>query len=434
MKIKEIIKKLMYIVRGKRLVTQGGGDPEPEVLPTPTFGTVTKTQTTFSQPLTNLPSGASVVWTFNSVVDTGQTGGTFSKTGLTANTAYSLTAKYTKSGSTDSSVASTSITTDASVGVTKADLNAYNTNAFYADAANVVGGGALVDGAIISGFPDALTDKVIPYAGQTTPSRGRPKYFEGTIPFYNEKEVYFYGYDSGQGWPAYTNPQEMTLVFRKMPGQDFEAMSIDNYIGEAGGQLRVGDQFGTIGANTASTSFEITIIHVRITASGSNRIWTVWKNGTQIGSYTCTSSRGSYAINVHTNAADHDFIAKFYKQGVMSDSDRTAYLEKLNTYFGAGSLPNKPYASNVGCTRSGSGNNTYTASYSYNGVNPQNVSAVEYQWYELINEGGFTQVKLAGTTQSIFYNGANAIRPEVKVTDNQGNTWRFVNYPGWVAR
>ena len=327
---------------------------------------------------------------------------------------------------------SPAFTYTAPTGVTKADINVYVTNAFYADQANIVGGGALVDGAVIDSFPDALTNKVIPYAGQATPSRGRPQWFDGGVTFYNEKEVFFYGYDSGQGWPVNNNPQEMTIVLRIRPGQDWEAISGDIYIGFGGGQIRVADQYGYIAGTTLPPMLSVAVLHVSVTESGGSTITKLWVNGVYKGQYSMTGSkkRGAYQINAYTNATDHDFIAKFYKDGLMSDADRTAYLTKLNTYFNTGAMPTNPYASNVTCSKSG---NSYTAGYTYNGVNPENVGAVEYEWYELdTSSGGFVQAKLASTAKTISYSGGKLIKPEIRVKDNQGNSWRFIGYPGWV--
>lgn len=85
-------------------------------LPKPVFGSVTKTDSAVSLSVINLPSGAAVVWTFNSVTDATQTSGTFSKTGLNASTSYTITAKFTKSGYNDSAVTTTTITTNTAGG------------------------------------------------------------------------------------------------------------------------------------------------------------------------------------------------------------------------------------------------------------------------------------------------------------------------------
>ncbi|MGC4233799.1 MAG: hypothetical protein QM594_12550 [Niabella sp.] len=89
-----------------------GGCGNPEILPMPVFGTVTKDENSFTVPITNRPDGAAVVWTVDSVIDS-ETGDTLSKSGLEPDTDYEVTAKFTKAGAIDSQVGTIEITTDA---------------------------------------------------------------------------------------------------------------------------------------------------------------------------------------------------------------------------------------------------------------------------------------------------------------------------------
>lgn len=89
---------------------------QPEQLPTPVFGTVSKTANSLSIPVTNLPSGATIEWTFDGVVDNLQTGTPFVKSGLTAETEYSVSARFLKPGLTDGPSSEISVTTNAEGG------------------------------------------------------------------------------------------------------------------------------------------------------------------------------------------------------------------------------------------------------------------------------------------------------------------------------
>lgn len=91
----------------------GGGG---ETLPAPIFGTVSKSSNSFGIPVTNLPFGATIEWTFNSVVDNTQTGTPFVKTDLTPETEYTISARFKKSGLADSSPTEVLVTTDAAGG------------------------------------------------------------------------------------------------------------------------------------------------------------------------------------------------------------------------------------------------------------------------------------------------------------------------------
>lgn len=96
-------------------VSLKSGTP-PETLPAPVFGTVTKSANSFDIPVTNIPSGATVEWMFNSVVDNTQTGTPFVKSGLTAETEYNVSARFKKTGLTDGPSSEISVTTNAEGG------------------------------------------------------------------------------------------------------------------------------------------------------------------------------------------------------------------------------------------------------------------------------------------------------------------------------
>lgn len=93
----------------------GLAGPAPEVLPTPVFGTLTKSSTGYSLPVTNKPDGAAIIWTDNGVTQPGEDT-PLARTGLTPSSVHAIAAKFTKSGSVDSQVAETSVTLDADSG------------------------------------------------------------------------------------------------------------------------------------------------------------------------------------------------------------------------------------------------------------------------------------------------------------------------------
>ncbi|MCH5715590.1 hypothetical protein [Niabella hibiscisoli] len=312
-------------------------------------------------------------------------------------------------------------------------FESYIDNAYYAANALNAGGQKCKNGDAVITIPDSKGNVSIKYNGASAPTLGIPKYLNGSIAVTNQSDAVYLSsevaYNSSVSTTGlYNLPEEVTMVFRKMPGTDWEAISTtaDYYIGFGGGALRVMSPAVFLPGTLPDINFKVAILHVRFYKSGSADAADVWLNGISLG--TVTTSSGMYrsknrSISVHTNASDHDLIAKFYKSGTISD--RADYLKQLNTYFNAneGPLANQPYASNVTKSKSG---NQYTANYVYNGLKPENASAVQYQWYELINNGAFTHVPL-GTTKTITYTGPNAIRPTIKVVDSLGNSWRYVN-------
>ncbi len=312
-------------------------------------------------------------------------------------------------------------------------FESYIDNAYYATKALNARGQLCQNGDAVMAIPDSKGNMDIKYAGTSTPTLGIPKYLNGSIAITNQSNAVYLSGEVAYNSPVssgglYNIPEEVTMVFRKMPGTDWEAIATTNdyYVGFGGGALRVTSPSVFLPGVLPDIYFKVAILHVRFYKNNGVDAADVWLNGTSLG--TVTNPSGMYrsrnrSISVHTNASDHDLIAKFYKSGTISD--RADYLKQLNIYFNANEGPaaNQPYASNV--TRSKSGNQ-YTAHYTYNGLKPENASAVQYQWYELVNNGAFTHVPL-GTTKTITYTGPNAIRPAVKVTDSLGNSWRYVN-------
>jgi hypothetical protein len=309
----------------------------------------------------------------------------------------------------------------------------YIDNAYYAtNALNAIGQACQNGDAVIT-IPDSKGSMDIEYVGDTTPTLGIPQYLNGSIVITNQSDAVYLSDEVAYNSPVSTSglynfPEEVTMVFRKMPGTDWEAISTTNdyYIAFGGGALRVTSPSIFLSGSLSDIYFKVAVLHIRFYQNAGVDAADVWLNGTSLG--TVSNPAGMYrsknrSISVHTNASDHDLIAKFYKSGTISN--RTDYLQQLNTYFNAdqGPAANQPYAS--GITKSKTGNQ-YTAHYVYNGVNAENTSAVQYQWYELINNGAFTHVPL-GTTKTIIYTGANSIRPTIKVFDNLGNSWRYVN-------
>lgn len=312
-------------------------------------------------------------------------------------------------------------------------FESYIDNAYYATNALNSRGLRCQDGDAVMAIPDSKGSMNIKYTGTNNPTLGIPKYLNGSIVITNQSDAVYLSdevaYNSSVSTIGlYNLPEEVTMVFRKMPGTDWEAISTTNdyYIAFGGGALRVMGPAVFLPGPLPDMNFKVSILHVRFYKNAGADAADVWLNGASLG--TVTNAAGMYrsknrSISVHTNASDHDLLAKFYKSGTISN--RADYFKQLNTYFNAnpGPVANQPYASNITKSKNG---NQYTANYVYNGLKPENSSAVQYQWYELINNGAFTHIPL-GTTKTISYTGSNSIRPTVKVFDSLGNSWRYVN-------
>lgn len=303
------------------------------------------------------------------------------------------------------------------------DFEKYVTNAYYLTNALNQDGQPCVNGDAIYSVPDSVGDSDISYAGDPAPTLGIPKYNNGAMVVVNQP---FAPYTSTTLDDPYALPEEMTIVFRKLPGTGWEAISAteDYYVAFDGEtNMRIGN------ASTALTNqyypqlYAVTIIHILWEPGGTAA--KVWINGVYreevIGSMTDSHNR---SLSVHSNASDIDLIAKFYTHGQLSDSDRADYLTQQNSYFNVGSLPGLPYASNVGHTKSGF---NYTAHYTYNGALPEDVSKVKYQWWEKDGSGGGFVYTPRSTQKNTSYTGSNDFRVTVQVFDTEGNTWHPVN-------
>lgn len=308
-------------------------------------------------------------------------------------------------------------------------LYSFVDNIFYAVDAKDANGLSCVNGSIPQTISDRKGGMNLTFAGDANPSLGRDIWMDGSIWFQNHSQGHFESVSNPTLFPL---PEEFTIVFRKMPGTDWERISGpggDYYLGFGGGHIRVINQDNYLSTPSVPKDFEIGYIHVLLEGSTGNYSANVWKNGQLIETTSSTTSwlRNKCSLSTDTNASDHDWIAKFYKKGKMTDADRATYFSLLSNEFTIGQMPSKPYASNVNKVYSGS---TLTAAYTYNGINAEDTTKTEYKWYELGfggTSGGYLIHNLIGTTKSITYSGSNQTRVCVKVYDTNNNSWRFVN-------
>lgn len=317
------------------------------------------------------------------------------------------------------------------------DFEKYVNDAFYAVDAKDSNGIACVNGSYPYMIPDRIGTFNLKYTGVYSPGTlGRPVWMDGTIWFPNQSNAQYessqVAYSSSVSTGGLFNlPEEYTIVFRKMPGTDWERISGppgDYYLGFGGGNIRVLESNTYLTANVVPAEFQIGYLHVLIEGSTGNYTGTVWENGVLVQSIETTNQawlRNKCSLSTNTNATDHDWIAKFYKNGKMTDSEREDYFTQLNSYFNVGQLPSKPYASDIYKTQSGT---SYTAHYIYNGSNAEDTTKTQYLWYEVTSDNGGALIHtVIGNTKTITYTGSNQIRATVEVCDIDGNTWRYVN-------
>lgn len=314
----------------------------------------------------------------------------------------------------------------------KALINVLVDIAYWGDTVLDSGGQAAQEAEVIQTIPDAKGNHNLVYGGDASPDLGRPVKIGDGIDFYNQSQTYF------SKASTHNLPEEFTIVFRHMPGQGWENIQGvygAMYVGFGGGidvvetgggrGIRVLDSIIYVDQNLPLVYLQVCTIHVLFeTYNTTGTKATVWYNGNLVGSVESetTYRRTTLAIGSNTNIVEHIFLGAFHKFSKLTDQERSDYLELIHAYFGLGDLPTGPYASAVQHQVSG---NNHTCNYTYNGQNPENTAAVQYRWYE--RTGSAFRHTLVGTTKTITYAGGNTLLCAVKVSDNQGNSWRYVS-------
>lgn len=317
--------------------------------------------------------------------------------------------------------------------VEKAAINNLVDVAYWADEGRNASDQLASEGDVIQSIPDAKGNHNVIYNGDLNPDLGRPVKIGKGIDWYNQSETYFSKTVSQRSLP-----EEVTIVFRHMPGQGWE--NIQGvfgaiYFGFGGGKdvpetgggrgVRVLDSNIWVDQTVPLVYLEVSTLHMLVeTYNVTGTKATVWYNGVLLGEVTSNTSyrRTSFGIGSFTNCVEHIFFGAFHKFSKFTDQQRIDYLDMVHSFFGQGSLPDKPYASNV---QHSINENNHTCNYTYNGVNPENSAAAQYRWYE--RSGSAFQYTLIGTTKTVVYSESNTLVCSVKVQDNQGNSWRYVS-------
>jgi hypothetical protein len=321
--------------------------------------------------------------------------------------------------------------------IEKAEINSLVDVAYWADESLNTEGELAQDGDEVQTIVDAKGNHNLPYNGTTTSFYGRNKMLGKGINWFNQSLTFF-----SKDIPQRPATEEYTIVFRQMPGQGWEnihAVFGTPYLGFGGGNtssvggatgIRVLDSDIWVDQNIELVYMNLCTMHVLVepfNTTGTRA--TVWYNGILVGTVESNNSyrRSAFGIGSPTNCVEHIFYGYFYKSSKFTtDTDRQNYLDKVHSYFELGNIIDKPFAYNV--RKVNLGGNNYRCDYDYYGVNPENTSAVEYMWVR--RSGAAFIYNLVGTTKEVFYDGTELLICTVKVTDNQGNSWRFITEEG----
>lgn len=286
-------------------------------------------------------------------------------------------------------------------------------NAYYASSSLVTdASGAITKLKAIKG-----TD--LPYVGYAKPTLARPFLLNGEVVFMNQPNALFKVQPRENGNP-FPLPEEYTIIFRKLPGTDWETLWNgwgDYYLGFGSGKIRILNQ-GLYSNVNQPPFFELTMLHVLVEDNKA----TIWVNGNKADEVTSNNiyRRLTYSVGAETNSADYNWHATMFIEKKMSDTERQEYFKAVKETYNIGSLPDLPYASNISLTNK---NGKLTVAYKYNGKYAEDKSKVQYQWWKQSPDLG--NQKLISTDASI--NTQRPVKVCVKVTDIKGNSWMFIS-------
>lgn len=280
--------------------------------------------------------------------------------------------------------------------------------------------GAIADGRSVVTKLKAVKGPDIPYAGLDNPTIAKPYLAGGEVVFSNQPNANFKLLTRSNDRP-FAFPEEITIVFRKMPGTEYEAILSgwgNYYLGFSNDNIRAGNANGYLKAKAFPRYFALSYLHARYEANGI----ALWLNGKSLGKVSTTdiSRRLGYGVGIETNSTDFNWVASMFIEKGLSDEERARYFKTVQSNYRIGTMPGLPYASEVkAINQSGK----LVASYKYNGVNAEAKSKVAYQWWKLSPDLG-KQV-IIGTGVSVPYQ--KDVKVTVKVTDVKGNSWMFIS-------
>ncbi|WP_346236766.1 hypothetical protein ABDK00_013990 [Niabella insulamsoli] len=263
-------------------------------------------------------------------------------------------------------------------------------------------------------------DRHMLYVGLEKPTIARPYLLNGELIFTNQPNANFKTLTRLNSNP-FSFPEEQTIVFRKMPGTDYEAISSgwgNYYLGFSSDNIRAGNSNAYLKAKAFPNYFELSFIHARYEADGI----TIWLNGKNVGKVATSdiSRRLGYGVGIETNSTDFNWLATMYIERGMTDTEREQYFKTISVTYDIGSMPALPYASDIKIINSGG---RLTVGYKYNGEFPEDKSKVEVQWWQMVS--GLGNQKLISTENSIA--STRGVKACVKVTDVKGRNWMFVS-------
>lgn len=279
---------------------------------------------------------------------------------------------------------------------------------------------AITDAAGVVTRLKAVKGSDLPYVGLLAPTIARPYLANGELVFTNQPNANFKLLTRQNNNP-FALPEEVTIVFRKLPGTAWEAIMSgwgNPYIGFSGDNIRAGNAESYLKTPAFPALFQLSYIHVKYEVDGA----TVWLNGRHLGKIPTTNiyRRLGYGVGIETNSTDFNWLASMFIERSMSDQERAEYFKAIEATYKIGSMPTLPYASDIKVVSSGG---RMTASYKYNGVAAEDKSKVQYQWWQLSPDLG-TQ-KLISTAGSIP--ATRGVKVCVKVTDAKGQSWMYVS-------
>lgn len=280
--------------------------------------------------------------------------------------------------------------------------------------------GAIADGSGVVTRLKAVKGPDIPYAGLSSPTIARPYLAGGEVVFSNQPNANFKLLTRNNDQP-FSFPEEITIVFRKMPGTEYEALLSgwgNYYLGFSNDNIRAGNASGYLTAKAFPKYFALSYLHARYEANGI----ALWLNGKSLGKVGTTdiTRRLGYGVGIETNSTDFNWVASMFIERGLSDEERAEYFKTVQSNYKIGAMPGLPYASEVKAVNQ---SGKLVASYKYNGIHAEAKSKVAYQWWKLSPDLG-KQVVI-GTGVSIPYQ--KDVKVTVKVTDVKGNSWMFIS-------
>lgn len=281
-----------------------------------------------------------------------------------------------------------------------------------------------IEGNVVTRLNSVKGGVNVPYVGLDTPTLERPYLNKNEVVFTNQPNANFKQLVRQDGNP-FALPEEITIVFRKMPGTDFEALLSgwgNYYVGFGStSQLRALNSDTYYSTPISLPYFSLNYLHLRY-EGGATGICRAWLNGEYIGQVTANTwvRRQGYGVGIETNSTDFNWLASMFIERGMTDTERQGYFSAIEEEFNIGSILDLPYANNLTVGTSG-GN--HVANYTYVGSQPQNTELTEYRWYKLNPNLGSQQ--LISTSATVP--AQSGVKVCVKVCDNQGRSWMFIS-------